>query len=183
MFNHEIFAVSFGRSLELTRNGAPVEERKTALSAVYALTSNASAMMRVYQDMLTVDDVGIPDSLPYVTGIIDRMRDHGVAEVAIGKGATPVELLALIRGLASDPRADGGIQRIKMRLRDARSTAIMVIPLQSAEGDDVHRSRGVTQAFEAEAIERAAAATEVEDVPARGTRRRSRPRRSSSCPR
>jgi len=166
MFNHEIFAVSFGRSLELTRNGAPVEERKTALSAVYALTSNASAMMRVYQDMLTVDDVGIPDSLPYVTGIIDRMRDHGVAEVAIGKGATPVELLALIRGLASDPRAEGGIKRIKMRLRDARSTAIMVIPLQSADGDDVHRNRGVTQAFEAEAIERAAAASEKVDVPA-----------------
>ncbi len=154
MFNHEIFAVSFGRSLELTRAGAPVGERKAALSAVYALTSNASAMMRVYQDMLTVDDVGIPDSLPYVPGIIEQMRDHGVAEVAIGKGASPLELLALIRGLASDPRGEGGIQRIKMRLRDAHSTAIMVIPVQSEEPDEAHRSRSVTQAFEAEAIER-----------------------------
>jgi hypothetical protein len=158
MFNHEIFAVSFGHSLELTRTGAPVEERKAALSAVYALTSNASAMMRGYQDMLTVDDVGIPDSLPYVPGIIERMRDHGVAEVAIGKGASPLELLALIRGLAADPRAEGGIQRIKMRLRDVRSTAIMVIPVQSEEVDEAHRSRSVTQAFEAEAIEQAAAA-------------------------
>ena len=166
MFNHEIFAVSFGRALELTQSGAPVAERKTALSAVYALTSNASAMMRVYQDMLTVDDVGIPDSLPFVTGIIDRMRDHGVAEVAIGKGASAVELLALIRGLAADPRADGGIQKIKMRLRDAHSTAIMVIPLQSAEIDELHRNRSVTQAFEAEAIERAAAGDIVEEPPA-----------------
>ena len=166
MFNHEIFAVSFGRALELTRSGAPVAERKTALSAVFALTSNASAMMRVYQDMLTVDDVGIPDSLPFVTSIIERMRDHGVAEVAIGKGASAVELLALIRGLAADPRADGGIQKIKMRLRDAHSTAIMVIPLQSAEIDDFHRNRSVTQAFEAEAIERAAAGDIVEVQPA-----------------
>jgi hypothetical protein len=157
MFNHEIFAVSIGRALDLTRGGAPVEERKAALSAVYALTSNASAMMRVYQDMLTVDDVGIPDSLPYVPGIIERMRDHRVAEVAIGKGASPLELLALIRGLASDPRAEGGIQRIKMRLRDAHSTAIMVIPVQAEEVDEAHRSRSVTQAFEAEAIEQAAA--------------------------
>ena len=76
MFNHEIFAVSFGHSLELTRNGAPVEERKSALSAVYALTSNASAMMRVYQDMLTIDDVGIPDSLPYVPGIIPGSPEY-----------------------------------------------------------------------------------------------------------
>jgi len=158
MFNHEIFAVSFGRSLELTRNGAPVGERKSALSAVYALTSNASAMMRVYQDMLTVDDVGIPDSLPYVPGIIERMRDHGVAEVAVGKGASPLELLALIRGLASDPLAEGGVRSIKMRLRDAHSTAVMVIPVQPEESDEGHRSFGVTQAFDVEAIERAASA-------------------------
>jgi HEAT repeat protein len=158
MFNHEIFAVSFGHSLELTRNGAPVEERKSALSAVYALTSNASAMMRVYQDMLTIDDVGIPDSLPYVPGIIERMRDHGVAEVAIGKGASPLELLALIRGLASDPRAEGGIQRIKLRLRDAHSTAIMVIPAPLQEIDETQRTSGVSAAFDAEAIEVATAA-------------------------
>ena len=157
MFNHEIFAVSFGRSIELTRTGAPVAERKAALSAVFALTSIASAMMRVYQDMLTVDDVGIPDSLPFVPGVIERMRDHGVAEIAIAKGATPVELLALIRGLASDPHADGGAQRIKMRLRDAHSTAIMVIPLVTAEADEARRGMTVTQAFEAEAIEQAAA--------------------------
>ena len=166
MFNHEIFAVSFGRSLEVTRTGAPVEERKAALSAVYALTSIASAMMRVYQDMLTVDDVGIPDSLPYVPGIIERMRDHGVAEVAVGKGASPVELLALIRGLASDPRAEGGIQRIKMLLRDARSTAIMVIPVQSEEVDEMRRTSSVTQAFEAEAIERAGAGRKTPQPPA-----------------
>ena len=156
MFNHEIFAVSFGRSLELTRTGAPVAERKAALSAVFALTSIASAMVRVYQDMLTVDDVGIPDSLPFVPGVIERIRDHGVAEIAIAKGATPVELLALIRGLASDPAA-GGAQRIKMRLRDAHSTAIMVIPLQTEETDETRRGQSVTQAFEAEAIEQAAA--------------------------
>ena len=116
MFNHEIFAVSFGRALQLARGGAPVEERKSALSAIYALTSNASAMMRVYQGMLTVDDVGIPDTLTYVPVIIERMSDHGVAEVAIAKGASPVELLALIRGLAADPPSDGAVRAIKLRL-------------------------------------------------------------------
>jgi HEAT repeats/PBS lyase HEAT-like repeat len=154
MFNHEIFAVSFGRSLELTRAGAPVEERKAALGAVYALTSNASAMLRVYQDMLTVDDVGIPDSLPFVPVIIERVRDHGVAEVAIAKGAAPTELLALIRGLASDP-GTGGVQAIKARLRDARSTAIMVIPVRPEEADEVRGGQSVQQAFEAEEREQA----------------------------
>jgi len=160
MFNHEIFAVSFGRALDLTRAGAPVEERKAALGAVYALTSNASAMMRVYQDMLTVDDVGIPDSLPFVPAIIERLRDHGVAEVAIARGASPRELLALIRGLATSPDT-GGVQAIKLRLRDAHSTAIMVIPaqleeLQPEEAEEASRGLSVQQAFEEE--ERALAA-------------------------
>ncbi len=160
MFNHEIFAVSLGRSVELTRSGAPVEERKAALGAVYALTSNASAMMRVYQDMLTVDDVGIPDSLPFVPVIIEQMREHGVAEVAIAKGAAPAELLALIRGLASNPET-GGAQAIKLRLRDARSMAIMVIPaqleeLQLEEGEEARRGQSVNAAFEEEEREQAA---------------------------
>ena len=151
MFNHEIFAVSFGRALELTRAGAPLEERKSALSAVYALTSNASAMMRVYQSMLTVDDVGIPDTLSYIPGIIERMSDHGVAEVAIAKGASPTELLALIRGLAADPATDGGVRAIKLRLRDAKSTAVMVIPSQrETEVEAPHR---VTAAFDLEVPE------------------------------
>jgi hypothetical protein len=61
MFNHEIFAVSLARSVELARMGAATEQQKAALQAVHALTSIASAMVRVYQGMLTVDDVGIPD--------------------------------------------------------------------------------------------------------------------------
>lgn len=150
MFNHEIFAVSFGRALQLARGGAPVEERKSALSAIYALTSNASAMMRVYQGMLTVDDVGIPDTLTYVPVIIERMSDHGVAEVAIAKGASPVELLALIRGLAADPPSDGAVRAIKLRLRDAQSQSVMVIPARIDEGEVPHR---VTAAFDAEARE------------------------------
>ena len=153
MFNHEIFAVSFGRALELTRAGAPVEERKSALSAVYALTSNASAMMRVYQSMLTVDDVGIPDTLSFVPGIIERMTDHGVAEVAIGKGASPVELLALIRGLAADPGSDGGVRAIKLRLRDAKSTAVMVIPAPRDQRDSGAIPHRVTAAFDSEVHE------------------------------
>ncbi len=151
MLNHEIFAVSLARSLELAATGAARSEQKEALRAVHALTSVASAMVRVYQGLLSVDDVGIPDSLPFVAGLIARMEAHGVAEVAIAMGATPAELLALVRGLAAEPAAEGGAQRIKMRLRDVHSTDIMVIPLHAA-GSGERRPPTVTQAFEASAV-------------------------------
>ncbi len=165
MFNHEIFAVSLGRAVDQVRTGAPASHQKSALRAVYALTSVASAMVRVYQDMLTVDDVGIPDTLPLVPLLIQRIRDHGVAEIAIARGANPAELLALIRGLAAEPPAEGGAQRLKHRLRDVRSAAIMVIPLQPEEGTAEHRVRTVTQAFEAIETEEPAAAGPASGAP------------------
>ncbi len=155
MFNHEIFAVSLARAVDLVRAGGSTAQQKSALRAVHALTSVASAMIRVYQDILTVDDVGIPDTLPLIPLLIQRIRDHGVAEIAIARDAKPAELLALIRGLAAEPPAEGGARRLKHRLRDARSTAIMVIPLQLEEGTEEHRARSVTQAFEALDLEEA----------------------------
>ncbi len=158
MFNHEIFAVSLARSLDLVATGAPRGEQKEALRAMHALTSVASAMVRVHEGLLSVDDVGIPDSLPFVPGLIARMQAHGVAEIAIAMGANPLELRALVRGLAAEPSRGGGAQRIKMRLRDAHSTDIMVIALHDAVADGGHRPPTVTQAFESGAIEQGAAA-------------------------
>jgi HEAT repeat protein len=155
MFNHEIFAVSFGRTLDLLRAEAPAGKQKSALRAVYALTSIASAMLRVYQGVLTVDAVGIPETLPFVGPLTRRMAAHRVAEIAIARGATPTELLALLRGLAAEPGPEGA-RAIKRRLRNVRSTNVMVIPVQPEEG---HRPASVSQAFEAEAIAAASAAT------------------------
>ncbi len=157
MFNHEIFAVTFGRTVDLLRKGAPPAQQKAALRAVYALTSVASAMLRVYQDMLTVDDVGIPDTLDFIPGLIQRMREHGVAEIAVAKDAEPAELLALARGLASEAVPEGGAQGLKRRLRKVRSTRVMVIPAPADEEGAGHRAPSVTQAFESEAVEEQAA--------------------------
>ena len=153
MFNHEIFAVSFGRTVELMRRGAPRAEQESALRAVFALTSVASATLRGYRDMLTVDDVGIPDTLEYIPGLIQQMRNHAVAEISIAQGAEPTELLTLARGLAADPGPEAGVLRIKRRLRRARSMRVMVIPVQSDQAGGGHRAPSVTQAFELEAIE------------------------------
>jgi len=143
----------------LLRTGAPATQQKSALRAVYALTSTASAMLRVYQDMLTVDDVGIPDTLDFVPGLIQRMSEHGVAEIAIARDATPAELLALARGLAADPDLEGGARQIKRRLREVRSMRVMVIPAQPDEAG----APGVTEAFELEVIEQQAASDRVSE--------------------
>jgi len=155
MFNHEIFAVSFGRTIELLRKGAPVDDQKAALGAVHALTSVASATLRAYQDMLTVDDVGIAGDLEYIAGLVECMGEHGVAEIAIAKDAETTELLALARGLAAEAGTDGPAVAIKRRLAKVRSSRVMVIPV-ARDGETSHRTPSVSQAFEAEGLEAAA---------------------------
>ena len=65
MFNPDIFAVNFGRTLELLRAAPPnKEQQKACLRAVYALTSLASATIRLYDGVLSVDDSVLPADLP-----------------------------------------------------------------------------------------------------------------------
>jgi HEAT repeat protein len=161
VFNHEIYATSFARAVELLRDRrATKDQQKSALRALVALSGLSSATLRVYDGGLSIDDVSIPLSLPGVANLIERFDRHGLAEVMCGKAAEPRELLALVKTLAGEP----GGKSVKEQLRDAESKKVMVILRQAqASLGPTHRAMSVTQAFEVEEIEALAAkAPEVE---------------------
>jgi hypothetical protein len=151
MFNHELYAASFARAVAVMRAMPPdVEARKAALRALVALGGLASATLRLYDGVLSVDDIGIPDDVPHVGTLAGRMAAHDIAEVVVGRGAGPAELLALLLGIA----ADSGGESVKERLRAAASTRIMVI-LSRQPGAGTPRTASVTQAIEAASIQAA----------------------------
>ncbi len=160
MFNHEIYATSFARAVELLRDArATKDQQKSALRALVALSGLSSATLRVYDGGLSVDDVSIPPNLPHVTELVQRIADHGLAEVMLGKGAEPRELLALLRALAEPP----GRKSVKEHLRDAESRKVMVILSQQPEqAQAAPRPASVTQAFDMAEIEALAAQPEAE---------------------
>jgi hypothetical protein len=120
------------------------------LRALVALGGLASATLRLYDGVLSVDDIGIPDDVPHVGTLAGRMAAHDIAEVVVGRGAGPAELLALLLGIA----ADSGGESVKERLRAAASTRIMVI-LSRQPGAGTPRTASVTQAIEAASIQAA----------------------------
>lgn len=150
MFNHEIYATSFARAVDLLRDPrATKEQQKSALRALVALAGLSSATLRVYDGALSVDDVAIPPELPGVAALTDRLAGHGLAEVIVGKGAEPRELLALLRFLAGPP----GGRSVKELLRDADSRRVMVILSETARpSGPMRRPPSVTQAFELDQI-------------------------------
>jgi HEAT repeat protein len=159
MFNHEIFAVSIGRALSLLRATPPDRaQQKAAVRAVHALTSLASAAVRVYDGALSIDDVGIADDLPAVPELVRRMQEHGLAELTIARGAPPADLLVLLRTLAADPERMFDAGTIKRQLGKAAAASIVVLPTKALESASGRRAASVTEAFELAGIEDTAAA-------------------------
>lgn len=151
MFNHELYASAFARAVELMRApNAAKDQQKAALRALVALGELSAATLRLYEGALSVDDISIPDEVPHVSTLAERMKAHHVAELLVGRQSGPAELLALLRGLAADPGVGG---TIKERLRDAHSTRIMVVLDAIPTGE--HRPVSVTQAFDMADIEAA----------------------------
>lgn len=154
MFNHQIFAISFARTLDLLRTPtASREQQKASFRAVFALTTLAAATLRCYEGVLTVDDVVIADDLPNIPALKVALQNHGAREVAIARGAPADELLLLLRLLAADPVPEEGLTA---RLRAAGASHVAVLGEQPEAVE--HRSISVTQAFELAALEEAAAA-------------------------
>ena len=143
MFNHEIYAAALARAVEVLRQEDAVEQQKAALRAMVALTANASATIRLYDGVLSVDDVGIPGDVQHVGTLGGRMAAHGIAEIAIGRGAEAAELLALLRGLAEP----AGGPTVKDRLFTVKSKRIWVLLAEAEDAAPTGRA-SVSQLFE-----------------------------------
>jgi len=157
MFNHEIFAVSIGRALTLLGAVRPDRAQQlAALQTVHALTSLASAAVRVYDGTLSIDDVGIADDLPAVPDLVRRMREHGLAEITIARGAPPSDLLVLLGALAGAPEQMFDAGTIKRRLGKAAAASIVVLPVKALESTSGRRGASMSQAFELSVLEEAA---------------------------
>src|SRR5258708_4406867 len=164
MFNQELYASAFARAVGLLRDKhAGRDQQKASLRALVALAELSAAALRLYDGILSVDDIAIPSEVPFLSVLVGQMQAHRVTELMVGRQSEPTEVLALLRGLSAEP---GSGASIKERLRDVGSKRIMVI-LEQAEATS--RGRSVTQAFDMLDIEAAAAA------PAAGAAPPSRP--------
>ena len=143
MFNHEIFAATIARAVEVLRKEDAVEQQKSALRALVSLAATTSATIRCYDGVLSIDDVGIAPDVQHIGTLAGRMAAHGIAEIAIGRQAEPAELLALLRGLAEP----AGGATVKDRLFAVKSKRIWVL-LAEPEDAGPRARQSVSALFE-----------------------------------
>jgi HEAT repeat protein len=144
------FAVLLGRLLELMQASREITpDHRSALHALVELSSQRSATVRFRDGRLSVEAVDIPDDTPFVTPLRQRLQTHGVARIQVGHGASPVDLVQLLRLLAAP--ADGAHpgRDLEEALRRGKVASISVV---TSEMDSVAVDRGgvrVTEALQA----------------------------------
>ena len=164
MFNPEIFAVNFARTVALLREREPnKEQQKASLRAVYALISLSSATVRLYDGVLSVDDTVIADDVPYTAVLREQLAGHAIAEVAVSRGASATELLTLLKVLAVDVGSFGPGEGVAQRLAAAGVAGLAVLGARREVEEPERRAPSVTQAFELASIREAEA--RAEEVP------------------
>jgi hypothetical protein len=152
-FDHAHCAATLAVAVQRLRESAEAgEPQKAALRALTALAAERSFTVRYYDGVLSVDEEPVSSGAPFVAALSQRLKTHSIAEIVVGRGAEPMELLALVTGLA----AEHGQGRLKERLRDAASTRVMVILEPSYEvATGRKRPPSVTDAFNKAALDEA----------------------------
>ena len=101
MLNHENFAVSLGRAVETIRaQPDAIQEQKSQLRALVALTKFGSATVMLGGEALTVEGTTVPPAFPGIRTLTQQMEGHLIREVRIAQNASAADLLALVRALA-----------------------------------------------------------------------------------
>jgi len=130
--DHLRYAAVLARTVDILRRSAePGAPQKAALQALVDAAAERSVTIRFYDGVLTIDSLAIATTDPRMAVFVERLAAQNVAEIAVARGADATELLALARGLASDP----GHGRLKERLRDASSTRVMVVSSSPSVGE------------------------------------------------
>jgi HEAT repeat protein len=152
-FDHAAYANALARAIALLRvSPEGGEEQQAAVRVLHEFSAAHSATVRFYEGVLTVEDQELPLDDQAFAFLASRLRVHDVVEIVVARGADPAEVVALVRGLASE----AGQGRIKERLRDASSTRVMVILDQPQVGQ--RKAPSVSQAFAKAALDEAALA-------------------------
>jgi hypothetical protein len=158
MLNYDNFAITLGRAVETFRvRPDAIDEQKTMLRALFALTKLGGATLRLESDGLMVGGALVAATLPGVATLARQMDAHGVTEIRIAQNAAAADLLHLLRALAVSLGGYSDERDIGRRMRDSSVTTVTVLTVHPEVPRPGQRPIGVTQAFAAEDVRAALA--------------------------
>lgn len=143
MRSEHILGLILARIVDLMRAKRPDREaQRAALHALVRHTNEVSATVRLQDNVLSVEGCPVPTDLAHVRDFIECMRAHGIAEIRIAHSPAPLDLIDVLRVIASDP----GDRTARERLHRAEESTVHIVGIEAARSIQERRAVRVTQA-------------------------------------
>lgn len=133
----ENFATRFARCVSLFRDPGAKDEQKAEFRALASLLKDTSVSVRVAGGRIEVN--GVPCEGETLTGLVQRLDLHGIAEISLAADPPPAQLFELMKGLAEQP---GGGDDVATRLAAVGASGIRVVPAAATPAPTPPTSRG-----------------------------------------
>jgi HEAT repeat protein len=144
MRSEHILGLILARIVDLMRSNRPDREaQRAALHALVRHTNDVSATVRLEGRTLSVEGCPVPADVPHVREFIERMRDHGIAEIRIAHSPAPLDLIDVLRVIASDP-AD---RAARERLHRPEESTVHLVGLEASRSIQERKEIRVTEAI------------------------------------
>ncbi len=142
------FALLFGRLVDLYRaNPNATDDQKVALRTVAEITGHRSLTLRLADGNLYVEGTPIPPDTPFASLLAEQLAAHGIAAVVVAYGAPAIEMLHLVRAIASDPADYGADADAAARIRESEAVSIALITGAGARAAQERRAVRVSDAI------------------------------------
>ena len=132
-------AVLLGRLLDLMMRSPEIsDDHRTTLGALVEFLGKRSASVVSEGDRMVVEGADVPADTPFVGTLRDRMKLHEVARLHLAHGASTVDIVELLRGLASQPGAGRPARALASRLATADVVTVSIVSREQAAGVGDH---------------------------------------------
>jgi HEAT repeat protein len=147
--NEEVrFALLFGRLVDLYRaNPNATDDQKVALRTLAEITGHRSLSVRLSDGNLYVEGIPIPPDTPFGSLLVQQLTAHGIAAVVVAYGAPAIEMLHLVRAIASDPTDPASGPDAGTRVRESDAVSIALITGAGARAAQERRAVRVSDAI------------------------------------
>ena len=103
------------------------DEQKAELRALVTIATEGFVMLGARAGQLTANGTSLPQALPGITDLVDRMTVHAIRSIDVDRNAAPTDMLRIARQLATAPASSSSPRSAaSTTLRGTPSRAIVL---------------------------------------------------------
>lgn len=110
-----------------------VDQHKLELRTIVLLAKEGTLRLSTRGGQLMANGLAVPQVLPGVRDLADRMDGHGIESIEISQGMAPGEFLAVARILGAPLATEQKVMRERLRALDAQTVAVTLADLGAAD--------------------------------------------------